>query len=129
MDHRVNQAQQLFWEIGRLHEQGLHRLAVRKLAQMAKIHEERALQLLQDREPDGWADLYAAITAWGEAGHKSDAHRLIVQGQALSALFSEGRVNIERQLIELEEWLELLRVVPSLSDFARALPAIPVEAA
>jgi hypothetical protein len=129
MDPQVKQAQQLFWEIGRLREQGMHRLAVRKLAQMARIHEELARRLLQEREPDGWADLYAAVTAWGETGRKHDAHRLILEGRRLSALFPSGSENIERQLNELEDWLESLRVVPSLSDFDRPLPAIPVEAA
>jgi len=129
MDPQVKQAQQLFWEIGRLRDQGLYPLALRKVRQMAQIHEELAVRLLHEGEADGWADLYAAITAWGEAGHKGDAHRLILEGRRLSALFPNGRQNIERQLNELEDWLESLRVLPSLSDFDRPMPPIPVEAA
>ncbi len=129
MDLEINHAQQLFWEISRLRDQGIHRLAARKLGEMAQIHEERALRLLQDREPDGWPDLYAAITAWGEAGRKSDAHRLIAEGRRLCASFPNGQENINCQLNELDDWLDSVRVVPSLSDFARPLPAIAVEAA
>lgn len=129
MDKRIEHAQQLFWEIGRLRDVGSHGVAVRKLVQMARIHEELALELLQSREPDGWTDLYAAITAWGEAGHKSDAQRLIFEGRRLSASLADGGENIERQLDELGGWLASLRVVPSLGDFARSLPPIPAEAA
>lgn len=129
MDPRVKQAQHLFWEIDRLREQGSYRIAERKLAQMARIHEDLAVQLLNDREPDGWADLYAAITAWGEAGRKGDAHRLIMEGRRRSILFPDGSENINRQLNELEDWVGSLDVVPSLSDLARPLPAIPVDAA
>ncbi len=129
MDEQIELAQQLFWEISRLRDQGIHRLAVRKLGEMAQIHEDRALRLLQDGEPDGWADLYAAITAWGEAGCKRDAHRLIDEGRHLSSAFPNGQENLNHQLNELDDWLESLSVVPSLSDFARPLPAIAVEAA
>jgi len=129
VDPRVKLAQQLYWEISRLRDQGLLRLAVRKLGEMARVHQELAVQLLHDGEPDGWPDLYAAVTAWSEAGRKSDAHRLIVEGRRLLSEFPNGRENIESQLKELEEWVESLDVVPSLSDFARPLPAIPAGAA
>jgi hypothetical protein len=94
---------------------------------MAQIHEELARRLLHDREADGWPDLYAAVTAWGEAGCKRDAYRLIVEGRRLSALFPDGSENIQRQLDELEDWVQSLDVVPSLGDFARELPAVTLE--
>jgi hypothetical protein len=129
MDQRIDQAQKLFWEVSRLRESGLHRLAVRKLVQMAAVHEARAMELLRTAQADGWADLYAAVTAWGDAGHRNEANALIEQGRELLTLFPDGTQNIEQQLNELGAWLESLRVVPSLGDFARPLPAIPVEAA
>lgn len=129
MDSKVKQAQQLYWEISRLRDQRSYRLAERKLCQMAQIHADLAGQLLRGREPDGWADLYAAITAWGEAGRKGEAHRLIAEGRRLSDLFRDGSENIKRELNELEDWVESLHVLPSLSDFARPLPARPLEVA
>jgi hypothetical protein len=129
MDQRIEQAQQLYWEIGRLREDGARRLAIPKLVRMAEIHEDRAMELLRSRNPDGWPDFYAAITAWGESGHKSHADRLIVEGSNLAAMFPDGRQNIEQQLRELDAWLDSLRVVPTLGEFAQPLPTIPAEAA
>ena len=129
MDRRIEQAQQLFWEVGRLRDEGLHRAALPRLVKMAGLHEERALELLGNRAADGWADLYAAITAWGEAGHRGDAERLVAVGRRRSALFGEGSQNILCQLDDLAVWLDSLHIVPSLGDFARPLPAMAPEAA
>ena len=128
MDQRIEHAQTLLWEITRLREYGLHRATLHKLIEMARIHEQRAIDLLDGRDADGWADLYAAITAWGEAGCQGDAQRLIVAGRRRSADFSSGRENIDRQLDELADWLDALHVIPFLGDFARSLPPIiPLE--
>ena len=38
--------------------------ALPQLLEMARLHEERACELLQAGDPDGWTDLFAAVTAW-----------------------------------------------------------------
>ena len=130
MDQRIEDAQKLFWEISRLlRENGSRRIVTRKFIEMARIHEDRAGDLLQRCDPDGWPDAYAAITAWGKAGNKSDAFRLIAEGRELSALFPYGKEDIESQLAELETWLVSLQVMPSLGDFARPIPPVPAAAA
>lgn len=129
MDPREEQAQQLFWEIEMLRREGAERAAVPRLRKMAVLHQERAWELLSKGDPNGWIDLYAAITAWGEAGMKSEASHLITQGRQAVNMLPEGRINLEEQLNELQTWLDALLVVPSLTDFDRPLPPIPEFAA
>jgi len=125
MDSRVQEAQRLKWEIDLLHQQGADRTALPLRRKMAELHEDRAKELLSARDPDGWIDLYAAITAWGKAGMKGDAYRLITQGRQTISSFTEGRKNLEEALGELQDWLDALPVVPSLRDFDRPLPHVP----
>jgi hypothetical protein len=129
MDARVEQAQRLFWEISLLRQYGAARAALPKLTEMARLHEKRAIELLDQADSDGWIDFYAAITAWGEAGQKADADRLLQEGHRRAIQFPYGRENIDQQLNALRAWLNDLRVLPSLRDFARPLPTLPVHAA
>ncbi len=129
MDERVERAQRLFWEISRLREAGATRLAAHKLAEMAQLHEDRAIELLEASRPDGWVDIYSAITAYGDSGRRQDAERLIKRGRTLADLFASGKENVVSQLNELAAWLDTLHVVPSLGDFARALPRYPTRLA
>lgn len=110
MDPRVVQAQQLFWEIEALRRQQPGQPPVAKLTQMAQLHQARALELLQKGDADGWTDLYAAVTAWGEAGARTEAEHLLSVGRQLAAGRAQGRANVEGQLNELEQWLNGLAV-------------------
>ncbi len=118
MDQRIEQAQRLFWEIERLREQGACRMVNRKLIEMAKLHEERARELLSQRNPDGWIDWYAAVTARAEAGGLREAFGLIQEGRGLSTLFPNGQENIEGQLKELDAWIDTLQAT---------IPGIPSD--
>jgi len=129
MDPRIEEAQRLYWEIEQLRQRDAKRAIPPKLHQMARLHEERADELLRARDPDGWIDLYAAITAWGEAGSSGDAKRLIQIGLGFAASFPDGRNNVEQQLEELKNWLPSIKVLPSLRDFDRKLPPTPDVAA
>jgi hypothetical protein len=129
MDPRVEKAQQLFWEISVLRQQGAQRATLQKLTRMSRLHEERALELLSSSNADGWTDLYAAITAWGEAGARSEADRLLHKGREMAAWFRPGQENIEKELDQLEAWLDSLRVVPSLWEFDQSLPPLAVVTA
>ena len=129
MDPREEQAQRLFWEIELLRSQNAERAVLPRLRKMAELHQERAWELLSARDPDGWTDLYAAITAWGEAGLTSKATQLISQGRQVVDQYPDGQKNLNKQLDELRAWLDALPVVPSLSDFDRPLPRIPEFAA
>jgi hypothetical protein len=91
---------------------------------MAGLHRDRALELLRSGDADGWPDLYAAITAWGEGGARSEANQLLHLGRQLARSFPAGEPNILKQLEELEVWLDSLHVVPSLGEFAIALPPV-----
>lgn len=129
MDTRVERTQQLFWETQELRRRGAERAAVPRFREMAQLYEARANDLLVANDPDGWIDLYAAITAWAEAGARTDADRLISVGRRLAVKFSSGQCEIQQQLDDLACWLDSLRVVPSLGDFSRPVPEFPVTAA
>jgi hypothetical protein len=122
MDSRVQETQRLMWEIELLCNQGADRTAEPLRRKMAELHEQRAQDLLSAHDPDGWIDLFAAITAWGEAGMKGDAIRLIAHGRQTVGLFPEGRKNLEEALDELQDWLDVLPGVPPLKDFDRSFP-------
>jgi hypothetical protein len=128
-DQRVKEAQQLFWRIETLRSlQVPHRAIAAHLNQMARLHEERAKELLSRQDVDGWTDLFAAITAWGEAGSEPSARTLLRFGERMAANF-DGRDLLLSELERLESWLKGLHVVPALEDFARRLPRFDREAA
>jgi hypothetical protein len=123
MDPRIERAQLLYWEITRLREIGAYRKTRSKLIEMAELHEERALELLAKGDPDGWVDLFAAITAWAKAGCGEDSNRLVAAGRLAADQFGNGEANLHQQLDELQEWADGLKVVPSLRDYDRPLPS------
>jgi len=129
MDPRIERAQQLYWEITRLREFGAHRKTRSKLIEMAQVHEERALELLAEGNPEGWVDLFAAITAWAKAGCREDLSRLLEEGRSTASQFGSGEATIHEQLDELEDWADGQTVVPSLRDYDRRLPSLQLEAA
>ena len=131
MDPRIERAQQLYWEITRLTDLGAHRKRRSKLIEMAQVHEERALELLKEGDPDGWVDLFAAITAWAKAGCREDVRRLVAAGRTAASQFGSGDAKIREQLDELEEWADdlTMTIVPSLRDYDRRLPSLRWEAA
>ncbi|MCY2994993.1 MAG: hypothetical protein NTY19_45095 [Planctomycetota bacterium] len=104
MDPRIEQAQQLYWEITRLTDLGAHRKKRSKLIEMAQVHEDRAVELLANDDPEGWVDLFAGITAWAKAGCREDASRLIAAGRSTASQFGSGEGTIHGQLAELQEW-------------------------
>src|SRR5205807_5232997 len=92
-------------EILQLRERGCPDAARSKLVEMARLHEERAREQLSAAQLDGWIDLFAAITAWGEADCPSEAERLVRDGRQFAAAVGGGRQNIEAELDQHEAWL------------------------
>ena len=129
MDPRVQEAQELFWQVATLRTlaQPPHRVIAATLHRMARLHEERAKDLLGRQNVDGWIDLFAAITAWGEAGSDGAARSLLSFGRQ-AAQQSEGRDSLLAELDSLDRWLAGLVVVPALQDFARPLPRFEAAA-
>ncbi len=127
MDLRVEKAQRLLWEIEALkslQHQRATRAVLPQLREMAALHRERALELLPSGDAEGWTDLFAAVTAWGEAGARSEAEQLLETGRQLARSFSQGQENIVQQLNDLEAWLDEFRVVPSLGEFGAVVPLV-----
>jgi hypothetical protein len=129
MDQRAEAAQRLFWEIEALRRLGVpHKAIVPRLAEMAELHEARGRELLDGVDPDGWIDLLAAITAWGEAGYHNRAYSLLQWAKEASAHF-EGTASLLEEIRNMEKWLAELPVLPTLAEFAQATPAFDLEAA
>lgn len=123
MDPRVERAQQLFWEVEALRKKGVYPVALPQLLEMARLHEERACELLQAGDPDGWTDLFAAVTAWGEARRRDEADRLLTRGRAFVAAPGAKQTAVGTELRRLEAWLDALPSVPTAAvpDAANAL--------
>jgi hypothetical protein len=121
-DARVQEAQQLFWQVETLRSLGVpHKAIASKLDRMAQLHEETAMDLLSRALPSGWIDLFAAVTAWGEAGKEHRARSLLQLARQLANTF-DGQKALLNEIESLDSWLGGLRVVPALEDFARPLP-------
>jgi hypothetical protein len=114
MDPRVERAQQLFWEVEALRKNGVCPAALPQLLEMARLHEERARELLQVGDVDGWTDLFAAITAWGEARQRGETERLLAVGRGFAAALGSGKAKVEEELCQLEAWLDLLPFAPPI---------------
>jgi hypothetical protein len=112
MDPRVERAQQLFWEIEALRKKGGGAAMLPQLVEMARLHEERARELLQTGDPEGWPDLFAAVTAWGEARRRSDADRALAAGRGFAPSLGDEKAGVENELRRLEEWLDSLPAAP-----------------
>lgn len=124
-DPRVLKAQALHWEITTLRQLGAHRSDLNaRRREAACLLEERARELLQRREVLGWTDLFAATTYWGEAGERERASRLLEWAEQHADAFPEFGPRLRHELADLHLWLRDLRVVPSLSAFARHLPPL-----
>lgn len=122
IDARIQEAQQLFWQVETLRSLEVSPKAIiSKLDRMAQLHEELARDLLGRAVSAGWIDLFASVTAWGEAGKEQRARRLLGFGKQAAQAF-EGQETLLEELGRLESWLSGLRVVPALEDFARPLP-------
>jgi hypothetical protein len=128
MDPRVKRAQQLFWEIEALREKGVYPAALPKLLEMAQLHEGQARELLRAGNPDGWTDLFAAVTARGAARQRTEAKRLLTAGHEFAAALNQDEANIVAELSQLKVWLDSLPPAPSIptSDRTAAL-AEPVH--
>jgi hypothetical protein len=126
-DNRVVEAQALFFVIDDLRLRGAESAAVPLLRRMARLHEDRARELLgqSKRDPDGWPELYAAITAAAEAGNKNWALDMIQYGRDVARNVQLGGDEIAAELERLKAWLETLHVVPSLGELDRPIPPIP----
>jgi hypothetical protein len=106
MDTRAAQAQALYFQILNDRSKGRNDRANNTFLQMAKLHEELARELLAQHKPDAYIELYAAITAWGEAGKRSRAQELIGLGRQEAKAFSDGKDNINQELDALQGWLD-----------------------
>ena len=94
-DVRVKAAQDLFWQIEALRALGApHSAIVSRLDEMARLHEERARELLGQQNVDGWTDLFAAITALGEAGSELRATRLLRWGEQEAHQVDGGQTTV-----------------------------------
>lgn len=129
-DPRVVRAQALHWEIEALRQLGAHHAALNvKHREAAGLLEERAREVLGQRDALGWTDLFAAVTHWAEAGERRRAEALLRFGESCVGDFPDGADSLRNELDELRAWLKGLAVVPSLSEFARDLPPVPRMAA
>jgi len=120
MDRRIARAQRLHWEIEALLRLGVHGAGLRaKRREAAALHEELACERIAQDDLLGWTDLFAAITYWAEAGHSLHAFELLQFGThiAIGAVVSE--------LEALRTWMTEIAVIPTLGEFATALPALP----
>jgi hypothetical protein len=95
---------------------------------MARLHEERARELFQAGDPDGWTDLFAAVTARGEARQRAEADRLLTAGREFVVSLNQDEANVMEELSQLKAWLDSLPPAPSVptSDGTAAL-AEPVH--
>jgi hypothetical protein len=121
-DERIKEAQQLFWQIETLRSLKVPddaSVIVTKLHRMASLHEVIAKERLDRKQTNGWIDLFAAITAWGEAGEKANARRLLRFGEQVAQQYEEGRESLLAELAELESWLLGLRQKRRLPSLAR----------
>jgi hypothetical protein len=114
MDPRVERAQQLFWEIEAVRKKGVYPAALPQLLEMAWLHEDRARELLQAGDPDGWTDLFAAVTARGEARQRAEADRLLTAGREFAASLNQDGANAVEELRQLKAWLDSLPPPPSV---------------
>jgi hypothetical protein len=128
-DERLEETQRLHWEIQSLRAVGLgmSRAARSKYRDMARLRDALARDLFAAGNADGWIDLLAAITAWGNAGDRRKAVSLLDEARELA---SERPFidKMDRQLDELGQWLQSQPDVPSLADFAQPLPPLRVAA-
>ena len=115
MDPRVERTQQLYWEVEAFRQKGVYPAALPQLLEMARLHEERARELLQAGDPAGWTDLFAAVTAWGEARRRIDADRVLTAGHGFAASLGPNKANVEKELRQLETWLNSLPPVPAVA--------------
>jgi hypothetical protein len=125
MDTRIPKAQALFWRIERLRQLGYEAGVAPLLKEMARLHLERARELLAQGEADGWSDMYAAITAVIEAGDSMLALDLLDEARAAAAGVGVGAENVLSELVQLEGLAFDLGALPALRDFARPLPPMP----
>lgn len=130
VDPRIAQAQALHWQIEGLRAHGAHSATLRALNRdVARIYEARARELLTNEDPQGWTDLFAAISHWAEAGEEAASVSLLDWGNRFATRLPEdARHAIRVELDGLRAWLHTLTVVPSLAGYARRLPPLPKAA-
>jgi hypothetical protein len=125
LDHRAADAQRLFFVIDILRNTGDEAAAIPLLHRMARLHLDRARDLLEQGDADGWPDLYAGITAAAQAGNKNWAQEMVDYGLRIAGRLQDGKDEVTAELHRLEAWCSTLHVVPSLADLDRPIPPIP----
>ena len=127
MDPRAEEVQALLWRTEALKRLGAGRKAQQALAEMARLHEELAFDRLGRGDPDGWIDLYAAVSAFGEAGERLQAQRCMLRARELASqlLDRDVREGVTRELDAHTHWLNELRVLPGLAELARPIASPP----
>jgi hypothetical protein len=129
-DPRIAALQVLHWQIESLTALGARGGMVRaKHREAATMYEERARELVGLAEAHGWTDLFAGVTHWTLAGEKPRALALLRFGAEQARSLDDDSAGVSEQLDELMAWMAATPVLPSLSGFARALPALPRLAA
>jgi len=126
----MDRTQFIYWQIETLEHLGAMRRAYALEVEAANLHEQRSKRLLVTNDPNGWIDLFAAVTYWGKSGHHVHAHRLLSEAEQAATGLVDGRDNLTTEISRLQSWLRSLNVVPALSDLAvQSLPAMPRMAA
>jgi hypothetical protein len=77
-----------------------------ELLEMAQLHEDIARDRLGRDDASGWIDLYAAVTAWGDAGRLRHARSLISEARQWAGRFPAMHHDIKRELLEHDRWLD-----------------------
>lgn len=72
------------------------------------------MELLEAHDPDGWTDLYAAVTAWGEARRRPEADRVLNAGCRFAAPLGPTGAGVEKELRQLAAWLDSLPPAPAV---------------
>lgn len=105
-DDRVERAQKLYWEVEALRRLEAGRKSIApKLLEMAGLHEELGRELLVNRSAEGWTDLFAAVTAWAEAGRSERATNLLDWSRTQVPNFA-GRENLNAEIDHMASWVE-----------------------
>lgn len=127
MDPRAEEAQALLWRAEALKRLGAGRKAQQALLEMARLHEELAFDRLGRGDPGGWIDLYAAVSAFGQAGERLQAERSMLRARELASQLPDrdAREGVTRELDAHARWLDELRVLPGLAELARRIPSPP----
>lgn len=110
MSDRAERAQKLYWEVEALRALRAERKSVvPKLIEMGELHESLGRELLPQGRHNGWIDLFAAVTAWAEAGRFERATSLLDWSLREVPRF-DGTENLQREIARMRAWVDQTRL-------------------